>query len=90
MCSGSDLCILETEHLDPLPAVQLPITPSESNPRAIRLVTDLKSYQRLAATIPSAELNAKRKRLRAGDVATVGTIWRKRMRELPLSLVLHL
>jgi hypothetical protein len=44
-------------------------------------VTDLNSYKRLAATIPSAELNAKRKRLRAGDVATVGTIWRKRMRE---------
>lgn len=60
---------------------QLPVSPAESNPRPIRLVTDLNSYKRLAATIPSAELNAKRKRLRQGDVATVGKLWRQRMRE---------
>lgn len=68
-----------------LPQTQLPVIPAESNPRPIRLVSDLSSYKRLAATIPSAELAARRKRLRAGDVATVSTIWRSRLRMLPIN-----
>ena len=60
------------------PYGQLPIDPFESKPRIIRIINDLTTYKRLQATIPSAELNARRKRLRAGDPGEVMALWNSR------------
>ncbi|KAJ9099272.1 hypothetical protein QFC21_004153 [Naganishia friedmannii] len=65
------------ESLPKLPN-QLPIDPFESKPRLIRIINDLTTYKRLQATICSAELNAKRKKLRAGDPWEVQQLWSSR------------
>ncbi|KAJ9116419.1 hypothetical protein QFC22_004861 [Naganishia vaughanmartiniae] len=65
------------ESLPKLPN-QLPIDPFESKPRLIRIINDLTTFKRLQATIPSAELNAKRKKLRAGDPWEVQAMWSSR------------
>ena len=57
---------------------QLPIDPFESKPRMGRIINDLTTYKRLQATIPSAELNARRKKLRAGDPGEVRALWNSR------------
>lgn len=44
----------------------------------IRIINDLTTYKRLQATIPSAELNARRKKLRAGDPGEVQALWNSR------------
>lgn len=72
--------MIKTRFGESLPKLtnQLPVQPAESNPRQIRLVSDINSYKRLAATIPSAETNLKKKRLRSGDVSAVRAAWEGR------------
>ncbi len=60
---------------------QLPIEPFEHKPRIQRLVNDLGSYKRLAATVPAAQLHALKKKVRYGDVREVAALWNSRARK---------
>lgn len=57
---------------------QLPIEPFETKSRPLRYINDIASYKRLAATIPAAELHAKKKKCRAGDPDVVSELWNSR------------
>jgi hypothetical protein len=61
---------------------QLPIEPYETKPRIQRLINDLASYKRLAATIPAAQVHALKKKVRNGDIKECAALWGSRNREL--------
>jgi hypothetical protein len=60
---------------------QLPIEPYETKPRIQRLINDLGSYKRLAATIPAAQVHALKKKVRNGDIKECAALWGSRNRE---------
>jgi hypothetical protein len=65
----------------PIIHCQLPIEPYETKPRIQRLINDLASYKRLAATIPAAQVHALKKKVRNGDIKECAALWGSRNRE---------
>jgi hypothetical protein len=56
----------------------LRVVPFETTPRRLHTIADYNTYKRVYATLPAAVLSAARVRVRAGEPATIRTLWERR------------